>query len=104
MIEEDPEPHDHPEPSPDDGAIRISKILKIFHSDLKDVGYTENCQRCTFVQGGQSLGARGTRHSEECRKRLYEAMREAGTDNLKRADLEDASQTQTNSKKQLQDT
>ena len=28
VIEEDPEPHSHPEPSPDDGAIRISNILK----------------------------------------------------------------------------
>ena len=99
VIEEDPEPHSHAEPNPDDGATRAPKRLKIFDSDLKNVGYTENCQRCTFVQRGQSLRARGTRHSEECRKRLYEAMREAGTEKLKRADHEDANRTQTQSKK-----
>ena len=35
VIEENPEPHDHPEPSPDDGATRASKRLKIFDSDPK---------------------------------------------------------------------
>ena len=45
VIEEDPEPHSHPGRSPDEGATRRSKRLKIFDSDLKDFGYTENCQR-----------------------------------------------------------
>ena len=49
------------------------------------------------MQRGQSLRARGTRHSEECRKRLYEAMREAATETSKRADLEDTNRTQTTS-------
>ena len=99
VIDQDPEPHSHPEPSPDEGATRVSKKLKIFDSDCDDFGYTENCQRCSFVQRGQSLRARGTRHCEECRKRLYEAMREAGNEKLKRADLEDANRTRTQSKK-----
>ena len=28
VTEEDPEPHSHPEPSPENGAIRISKIFE----------------------------------------------------------------------------
>ena len=71
----------------------------MFDSDLNDVGYTENCQRFKVVQHVLSQRARGTRHSEECRKNLYEAMREAGTEKSKRADIEDANQTQTQSKK-----
>ena len=47
MIEQDPEPDSHPDPNTDDGAIRVSKRLKIFDSDLKDVGYSQTCQRCT---------------------------------------------------------
>ena len=93
VIEEDPEPHSHPEPKPGDDAIRISKRVRIFDSDLKDFGYTENYPRCTFVRCGQPLRARGTRHSEECRASLYDAMREAGTEKLKRADLEDEHRT-----------
>ena len=99
-IEEDPDPHTHPEPIPGDGD-KSAKRLKIFDSDLKTFGFTDGCQRCTFVQRGQGLRARGTRHSEECRKRLYAAMREAGTEKMKRADLEDASRTQFHSKKAL---
>ena len=55
LIEEDPDPHSHPEPKPEDDAIKISMRLKIFDSDLKDVGYTENCPRCTVVRRGQPL-------------------------------------------------
>ena len=45
----DPEPYSHLEQNPGEDAIRISKRVKIFDSDRKDLGYTWNCQRCTFV-------------------------------------------------------
>ena len=51
-------------------------------ADLKLIGYTEDCQRCTLVRCGPTLRARSVRHNEECRKRLYAAMRKAGTDKL----------------------
>ena len=38
------------------------------------------------------------RHSEECRKRLHEAMREAGLEKIERADDEAPTRTQTRSK------
>ena len=37
VIEEDPDPHSHPEPTPEDDAIIISKKVKIVDSDLKDL-------------------------------------------------------------------
>ena len=65
---------------------------------LELIGYTEDCQRCTLVRCCQALRAMGARHSDERHKRLYAAMRKAGTEKLKRADIENASQTQTQCK------
>ena len=66
---------------------------------LKAFGYTEGCHRYVFVRKGQRLRARGVRHNKDCRKRLYEAMREAGVEKKKRADMGEASRTHTQSKK-----
>ena len=52
-----------------------------------------------ILKRGQIVLAGGTRHNEECRQRVYQEMREAGTEKLKRADLEHASRTQTQNKK-----
>ena len=95
-IEEDPDPHAHPEPKPVDAEGKMSKRLKIFDNGIQKFGYTEGCQRCDFVRKGQTIQARGTRHTEECRMRLYEAMREAKVEKTKRAaDLEDSNRTKT---------
>ena len=99
VIEEDPDPHNHPEPAPAEKPQRPPKRLKIYDADIKRFGYTEGCPRCNFVKRGQLVMAGGTRHNEECRQRLYEAMRDAGIEKLKRADLEDVSRTQTQPKK-----
>ena len=98
IIEEDPEPHNHPEPTPPKPEDINSRRLKIFDSDLQTFGYTGGCPRCEFVKKGQTLRARGARHNEECRQRLYHEMREAGVEKLKRADMEDSNRTQAQSK------
>jgi hypothetical protein len=99
LIEEDPEPHSHPDPQPPKESQRSPKRLRIYDADLKNLGYTDGCPRCNFIKRGQIVLAGGTRHNEECRQRVYQEMREAGTEKLKRADLEHASRTQTQSKK-----
>ena len=43
--------------------------------------------------------ARGVRHNEECRERIYEALRAAGAEKIQRADLEDSSRTATRVRK-----
>ena len=83
-MKEDPDPPSHPEPEPDAGVIQVSKILKMCDSDLNNLGYTEGCQRCPSGQRGQTLVARSTRHSGECRKRLGDAMRKARTEKKKK--------------------
>ena len=102
IIEEDPERHAHPvgdgEPQTSDN-LRAPKRLRIFDADIKKFGYTEGCPRCDFVRKGQNMRARGTRHNEECRERLYREMREAGVEKLQRADLEDSTRTKTQSKR-----
>jgi hypothetical protein len=102
VVEEDPDPHSHPEPKLADADPRAPRRLKIYDKDLTKFGYTEGCQRCDFVRRGQTLRAGGVRHSEECRKRLYEAMRDAGLEKIKRADDEAPTRTQTRSKKHAQ--
>ena len=98
LIETDAEPHTHPEPKPSELDDKISRRLKIFDADLKTFGYTEGCARCDLVKRGQMVRARGTRHNEACRDRLYQAMREAGIEKLKRADMEDSTRTRIRSK------
>ena len=98
-IEEDPDPHSHPEPKPMDSEVTVSRRLKIFDSDVKKFGYTDRCPRCDFARKGQLIRARGVSHSEECRNRLYDAMREAGVEKMKRADMEDPARTKVQPKK-----
>ena len=101
-IEEDPDPHAHPEPKSSDAEPRPTRRLKIYDKDLSRFGYTDGCQRCDFVRRGQLLRASGVRHSEECRKRLYDAMREAKLERIQRADEEAPSRTQTRAKRHAQ--
>ena len=97
-IEEDPDPHNHPEPKPSDAEPAVSRRLKIFDSDIKRFGYTDGCPRCDCARKGQLLRAKSVRHNEECRNRLYDAMREAGVEKMKRADDEDPGRTKAQPK------
>ena len=102
IIEADPDPHAHPEPKSSDADPTSKRRVKIYDQDLVRFGYTEGCQRCNYVRRGQNLRAGGVRHSEECRKRLYEAMRDAGLEKIQRADDEDSARTRTKAKRHAQ--
>ena len=99
-IEESSEPQAHPEPAADTGdAARQLRRLRVMDADVKRFGYTESCQRCVYLQRGQDALARGVRHNEECRERIYDELRRAGAEKIKRADLEDSARTQTKARK-----
>ena len=95
VIEEDADPHSHPEPKPSEDNEVSTRRLKIFDADVKKFGYTNGCPRCGYVKSGQLVRAKGTRHSELCRDRVYQAMREAGVDKIKRADEDHSERTQS---------
>ena len=99
-IEESADPHTHPEPAADAGDTqRQSRRLKLMDSDVKRFGLTDSCPRCAYLRQNQPLLARGVRHNEECRERIYEALRAAGAEKIQRADLEDSSRTATKTRK-----
>lgn len=99
-IEESAEPHAHLEPSDDvTDATRQIRRLKLFDADVKKFGMTESCQRCEFLRQNKPLLARGVRHNEECRERIYDALRATGSERVQRADLEDSSRTVTRTRK-----
>ena len=52
LIEEDPEPHSHPDPQPPKEGQRAPKRLRIYETDLKNFGYTDGCPRCNFIKHG----------------------------------------------------
>ena len=103
-IEESTEPHSHPEPNADvEEAARQSRRVKVMDSDVKRFGFTDSCQRCQYLRQGRLVLAKGVRHNEQCREHIYDALREAGDDKIKRADLEDSGRTTTKAKKRPQE-
>ena len=100
-IEESAEPHTHPEPVSDGAdAQRQSRRLKLMDSDVKRFGLTDSCPRCAYLRQNQPMLARGVRHNEECRERIYEALRAAGAEKIQRADLEDSPDSNPSSQAQ----
>ena len=101
-IEESTDPHAHPEPEPVDenqDVGRQSRRLKLFDADVKKYGMTDSCQRCDYLRQNKPLLARGVRHNEECREKIYEALRAAGSERVQRADMDDQSRTSTKVRK-----
>ena len=99
-IEEHAEPHVHPEPVTDaQDTPRQMRRLKLLDADIKRFGLTESCPRCEYLRQNKPLLARGVRHNEECRERIYEKLRESGAEKVQRADLEGASRTATKARK-----
>ena len=95
-IEESTEPQSHPEPTADAGeaaTARQMRGLRVFDADVKRFGYTPSCQRCSYLERGNEILARGVRHIQECHERIYEELRRAGSEKIKRADLEDSART-----------
>ena len=104
QIEESTEPHTHPEPSGDAEELsRQGRRLRVLDADVRKYGLTETCQRCEYLRQGRDALARGVRHSEECRERIYDALRADGADKVKRADMADESRTQTKSRRKRLD-
>ena len=94
-IEEGAEPHTHPEPSVDaEDLNRQSRRLRVLDSDVQPHGYTDGCQRCEYFRQGRTGLAKGVRHNEACREHTYEALRAAGAEKVKRADMADSSRAQ----------
>ena len=99
-IEESTDPHAHPEPEPIEAATDANRRrLKMFDADVERFGMTESCQRCDYLRQNKPLLARGVRHNEECRERIYEALRDSGSERIQRADLEDVSRTTSKTRK-----
>ena len=98
-IEEETEPDAHPDPKPDvSDSQRQMRRLRVMDPDVRKHGFTKSCQRCEFLRQGKTLLARGTRHNEECRAHIYEALRAAGVEKLQRADMEGSERTLTRRK------
>ena len=103
-IEESTEPHSHPEPNADaEEVAHQSRRVKVMDADIKRFGFTNSCQRCQYLRQGRLVLAKGVRHNEDCRERIYDALRQAGDDKVKRADLADSGRTVTRAKKRQQD-
>ena len=99
-IEESADPSAHPEPAHEPTeAPRQLRRLKLLDEDVKRFGLTESCQRCEYLRQNNPLLAKGVRHNEECRERIYDKLREAGAEKVQRADLEGSSRTATRSRK-----
>ena len=99
-IEEAADPHAHPQPEiepPEDS--RSSRRLRINDSDVRKYGFTRYCPRCQALRTNRAAHAKGLRHNEECREHIYDALRSAGAQKLKSADLVDPSRTQTRASK-----
>ena len=101
LIEEETEPHAHPDPSADVEDIqRQTRRVPLFDADVKKHGFTDGCLRCRYLREGRTTMAKGVRHSEECRDRIYEALRAAGAHKIKRADMSDSSRAQARRQRQ----
>ena len=102
-IEEETDPHTHPDPVAETAeAQRSGRRLRVFDNDVRKYGFTDSCQRCEFLRQGKNILARGTRHNEEYRGRIYDAMRLDGTEKMQRADLEGSGRTLTRQRKTLE--
>ena len=89
-IEEQLEPHANRDDATDAAKDeRLKARLKITAKDLREHGFTDGCRRCYLHRGGMHARARGTSHTEDCRARIYGAMRGKGSKRILRADAMD---------------
>ena len=99
-IEEASEPHAHPQPSGDtpDEPVQMRRV-RLFDADVKKYGYTSSCPRCDALRNNRLVQARGLRHNEECRERIYNALRADGVQKVTQADSSDSYRTKTKHRK-----
>ena len=89
VIETAISPHEHGSPPvPTEEQARARRRLKITGKDLKLHGFTDSCPRCALHKQGHHSRAQYIKHNEECRLRMYEAMRLVGSEKITKADAE----------------
>ena len=89
LIETQVNPHEHEAmPEQTEKQVKARRQLKITGKDLRLHGYTATCPRFSLHQQGQHARANYLRHSEDCRTRMYEAMRLVGAEKMTQADAE----------------
>ena len=74
---EDPQAHapsDAPADAEDPDAA--SRRLRITDNHMRQHGYTPGCRRCDLHRQGLHARAKHLRHDEECRSRIYLAIKE----------------------------
>ena len=99
-IEESADPQSHPDPvDGEQNESRQTRRVRVFDNDVKRYGYTGSCPRCQALRRGSNIVARALRHNEECRERIYEALRADGVRKVRDADLTDTSRTQTRARR-----
>ena len=90
-IEEDAAPHAGLQPDKtkdEDEKEHFShpKRLKITRADLLRYGYSDHCPTCNLYRLHQPERANGSRHTEACRKRIYDHLRNDGSPRLANAE------------------
>ena len=75
-IEEDVSPHTHPDDRDDQDLVeRENRRMQISYPHLRQYGFTDGCRRCELHKQGLHARAKHLRHSEECRSRIYRAIK-----------------------------
>ena len=91
-------PHDYDpaenESDPVDSQ-RARRRLKIDLKDLGRYGFTKDCPKCSLHSQNRHREAHKEHHTEQCRSRIYEKMREAGAPNIVQAEQADRARTET---------
>ena len=100
-IEQDANPHDYdpaevPEPAFDEH--RAKRRLKIELKDLGKYGYSRGCPKCLLYSRGKHRLAVRQRHSQGCRARIYQKMRDAHDPKLLHAEQADKDRIQLRSR------
>ena len=76
IVEEEHESQAHPEAAKGhDGDRSASRRLRILDHHLKEFGYSDGCPRCNLHRQGLHARAKYIRHGEECRQRIYNAIK-----------------------------
>ena len=80
-IEAEPNPHAHdasefPE-GPDDGGVAGKRRFKITNETIQTYGPSPGCHKCRLHHTGEHVQAQRYNHTEACRTRLHDLMKEA---------------------------
>ena len=91
FIEAEIDPHRHDETVPEETEdVQVPRRMKLLLKDLRTHGFTRGCPKCMFHEAGDKRRATVAKHSEECRLRMYKAMRDAKVERMRKADERDA--------------